>query len=169
MCKDIDVLPSALFNAKFVIRADLQKKIQFRGCQSALSSDLGAWEPGKNLCAFEGDTSIWRKMACRVWCWWERGRADSYPKSFSCRSTAQTHSHGQQMWCAGMRVTPCQPGHQKSVCQQKNIISYRNVWLPLGVECSLHHWKHLPALGWFQYRTAAATSFLQVIQNVIRI
>lgn len=32
--------------------ADLQKKIQFSGCQSPLSYDLGAWRPGKNPLPF---------------------------------------------------------------------------------------------------------------------
>lgn len=97
--------------------ADLQKKIQCSGCQSAPSYDLRAWKPGKNPLHFRRRRVDIEKNG--PLCWWKRGRADSYPKSFPCRSVAQTQLHGQQMWCAERRVTPCQLGHQKSVCQQK--------------------------------------------------
>lgn len=107
------------------------------------------------LCILEGDVLIQKKMTLHFWCWRDWGSADSYLNNFPCRSTAQNQSHRQQMhWDES---DPLPTGPPEKCLSKKNSISYWNVWLLQGVKCSLHHWKHLPALGWFQYQTAAAT------------
>lgn len=109
---------------------------------------------GKNPLHFGGRCVDTEKMTLHVWCWWERGSADSYLNSFPCRSTAQNQSHRRQMhWDES---DPLPTGPPEKCLSKKNSVSYWNVWLLQGVKCSLHHWKHLPALGWFQYQTAAA-------------
>lgn len=115
----------------------------------------GAESQERILCIVEGDVLIERKMTLHVWCWRERGSADSYLNSFPCRSTAQNRSTGSKS--TGMRVTPLLRGPPEKCMSKKNSVSSWNVWLLQEVKCSWHHWKHLPDLRWFQYQTAAAT------------
>lgn len=40
---------------------------------------------------------------------------------------------------------------EKRLSKKKDTLYLNDVWLPLRVKCSLHNWKHLPALRWFHY------------------
>lgn len=96
-------------------------------CQSKKSHLL--WAGGRevrkpSLCISEGDvlrgvTVRWRKMTLHLWWQWERGRADSYPNSFPCRSVAQNQSRRQWVWCTGRTVTPANRAPRKEAVKEK--------------------------------------------------
>lgn len=150
-------------------------KIQYKpwiDCHSKMSHLLraGGREARKpSLCILEGDvlrgvTVRWRKMTLHLWWQWERGRADSYPNSFPCRSAAQNQSRRQWMWCTGRTVTPANRAPRKEAVKERDTLHLNDVWLPLRVKCSLHASMqfHLSlitedtCLHWFRYHCGSS-------------
>lgn len=60
-------------------------------------------------------------------------------------------SHAATVCCTGRTVTPANRVPEKRLSKKKDTLYLNDVWLPLRVKCSLHNWKHLPALHWFWY------------------
>lgn len=60
-------------------------------------------------------------------------------------------SHAATVCCTGRTVTPANRAPEKRLSKKKDTLYLNDVWLPLRVKCSLHNWKHLPALHWFWY------------------
>lgn len=96
-------------------------------CHSEMSHLLQACGREKrkpSLCILEGDvlrgvTVRWRKMTLHLWWHCERGRADSYPNSFLCRSAAPNQSRSESVWWTGRTVTPASMAPRKETCQRR--------------------------------------------------
>lgn len=137
--------------------ADLQNKLQCSGCQSALSNDLVGWKPRKNPLHFGGRHVDTQKNAPP--CLMVMGKREIW--QLSKQLSMQIHSSDWVARAANVvhwdGSDPLPTGPPEKCLSTKHNVLCLNVWLLQGVKCSLHHWKHLPALGWFQYQTAAAT------------
>lgn len=159
--------------------ADLQKKIQFSGLSVSPELWFGGLKATEESFAFSMET-----------CWYgekwpvvfdvdgKEGEPTVIQKAFHADPRLRLSRTGSKCGALGWEWPPANRATRKVSVNKKNIVPYRNVWRPQGVGGSLPHWKHLPALGWFQYRTAAATGekhhlswlgFPQVMQNAIKI
>lgn len=68
----------------------------------------------------------------------DRGRADSYPNSFLCRSAAQNQSRRQWVLCPGRTVTAANRAPRKEAVKERDTVQLNDVWLPLRIKCFLN-------------------------------
>lgn len=145
-------------------KVDVQKKLKNKNKKYSVAAvsqvwaliyEQRDWKPGKNPLHFGGrcvdteknDPSFLMLTGLRE-CWQLSKQLSM--QIHGSESVTQAANALRWEWPPANRAT-------RKVSVKENSISYWNVWLLQGVKCSLHHWKHLPALGWFQYQTAAAT------------
>lgn len=140
-------------------RINLLYKIRCICCHSKMSRLLRAWwEEG-----WEGKPSVFWVKASRAESRWDGEKwpfiLDGIEKEREL-TVIQTAfhadprlriSHAATVCCTGRTVTPANRVPEKRLSKKKDTLYLNDVWLPLRVKCSLHNWKHLPALHWFWY------------------
>lgn len=140
-------------------RINLLYKMRCIGCHSKMSRLLRAWwEEGG-----EGNPSVFWVKASQAELRWggekwpfildgiENERELTVIQTAFHADPRLRISHASTVRCTGRTVTPVNRAPEKRLSKKKDTLYLNDVWLPLRVKCSLHNWKHLPALHWFWY------------------